>query len=101
MFKPWYPCQLQLDHCHLALRCPLLPEDPAQLDAHLTRLLSPSPQERIEGAIVLERAWLDERRVIPLVSADFWVEIAPELKDVRLRPDGVVVLTEAFWSTAP
>lgn len=61
------------------------------------RLLSTSMEERVAAALALERAWLDARVVVPLMTADRWFAVDPSLRGVRVRADGVPLLDDAYW----
>lgn len=61
------------------------------------RLLSSSKEERVAGALALERVWLDARVVVPLMTADRWFAVDPALRGVRVRADGVPLLSGAYW----
>lgn len=61
------------------------------------RLLSSSMEERVAAALTLERAWLDARVVVPLMTADRWFAVDPALRGVRVRADGVPLLDDAYW----
>lgn len=61
-------------------------------------LLSSDPARRLEAALLVERAWIDQRRVVPLMTADLWVVVDPDLRGVTLRPDGVPLLEDAWWA---
>ncbi len=61
------------------------------------RLLSSSLEERVAAALALERAWIDSRVIIPLMTADRWFAVDPSLRGVRVRPDGVPLVDDAYW----
>ena len=61
------------------------------------RLLDEDRQRRLEAALDLERRWLDERRVLPLLTARRWISVHEDLYGVRLRADGVPLLRDAWW----
>ncbi|MCP4867611.1 MAG: hypothetical protein GY898_02700 [Proteobacteria bacterium] len=61
-------------------------------------LLDPDPDRRFIAVAEVELTWLAEGRVVPLMTADRWIAIDPDLRGVRLRPDGVPLLHEAWWS---
>lgn len=65
------------------------------------RLLSADPEERVEAAIALERHWIETRAVVPLVTAERWFAFNPRLRGVRVRPDGVPLIDEAYWGESP
>jgi len=60
-------------------------------------LLDPDADRRLEAALTVERRWMDEGRVVPLMFADRWISVDPDLRGVRLRPDGVPLLHDAWW----
>lgn len=64
------------------------------------RLLSPKKEERVAAALVLERAWLESQLVVPLLTVERWFDVDPELRNVRIRADGVPIFDDAFWNTA-
>lgn len=64
------------------------------------RLLSPKKEERVAAALVLERAWLESQSVVPLLTVERWFDVDPELRNVRIRADGVPIFDDAFWNTA-
>ena len=47
--------------------------------------------------MALERRWIDERLVVPLMTADRWYAVDPALRGVRIRADGVPLLHDAYW----
>lgn len=61
-------------------------------------LLDPDPDRRFVAVAEIELTWLAEGRVVPLMTADRWIAIDPDLRGVRLRPDGVPLLHDAWWS---
>ncbi|MGE5865350.1 MAG: hypothetical protein ACM32J_09640 [Rhizobacter sp.] len=61
------------------------------------RLLSPSREERVEAALSVERAWLESNLVVPLLTADRWFAVDPDLRGVVIRADGVPLLDDAWW----
>ncbi len=61
-------------------------------------LRSADPDLRLSAALAVERAWIEERRVVPLMTADRWVIVDPDLRGVVLRPDGVPLLLDAWWA---
>lgn len=64
------------------------------------RLLSVSFEERLEGALALERAWIEARAIVPLMTAERWFAVHPALRSVKIRPDGVPLLDDAYWGDA-
>lgn len=62
------------------------------------RLLSTDFDERVAGAIALERTWVESRRVVPLLFAELQYAVDPAMRGVRVRPDGVPVVDDAAWS---
>lgn len=77
----------------LAATLPELPTD----DLDLASLLHADPARRLAAALDLERRWIDERRVLPLLTAKRWVAVHPDLRGVQLRSDGAVLLHDAYW----
>lgn len=65
------------------------------------QLLSPVEEERLEAALELERRWIEEHRVTPLMTAERWYTVDPRLRDVHIRADGVPLLHNAFWGQTP
>ena len=65
---------------------------PAVVDA----LLPPDPAPGAAAAADLEGVWLRERRVVPLFTAERWISVSPRVRGVRLRPDGVPLLHDAY-----
>lgn len=61
-------------------------------------LLAEDPDRRLEAALDVERRWMQEGRVVPLMFADRWIAVDPDLRGVRLRPDGVPLLHDAWWA---
>jgi len=64
-------------------------------------LLSGSLEKRMAAAIDLERYWLESHQVVPLLVADRWLGFQPGLRGVKLRPDGVPLLADAYWGPTP
>ena len=67
----------------------------------LTPLLHADLATRLEAALALERHLMGERRVIPLVMVDVVFDVHPGLKGVSIREDGIPVLWDAWWGSAP
>jgi hypothetical protein len=61
------------------------------------RLLDADPTRRLEAALDLERGWIEDRRVIPLLAARRWMAVHEDLHGVRLRADGVPLFDRAWW----
>lgn len=61
------------------------------------RLLSGDPAARLAGALVLERALLDSRLVVPLIVVERTLTVDADLRGVVLRGDGVPLLDGAWW----
>lgn len=83
-------------------------DDPALAMLELAALLElPAPAtlldgalaDRTEAALSLERSWLREGRVVPLLTAALWYSVSPRLRGVRVRGDGVPLLADAWWVT--
>ncbi|MBI1949586.1 MAG: hypothetical protein HYS27_28120 [Deltaproteobacteria bacterium] len=62
------------------------------------QLLSASQDERVAAALGLERAWMDAGLAIPLLTADRWYTVDPDLRGVVLREDGVPLLFDAYFA---
>ena len=62
-------------------------------------LLDGALADRTEAALSLERSWLREGRVVPLLTAALWYSVSPRLRGVRIRGDGVPLLADAWWTT--
>ena len=56
---------------------------------------------RLEAATALERHLLDGYHVVPLVAVDVVFDLAPGLKGVQIREDGVPLLWDAWWVVKP
>ena len=61
------------------------------------RLLSSSKDERVAAAVALERAWLDAGLAVPLMTADRWFTVDPDLRGVQIREDGVPLVFDATF----
>ena len=61
------------------------------------RLLSERSEERLVAALALERALLQSFAVVPLLTAERWFAIDPDLRGVQLRADGVPLMADAYW----
>ena len=68
------------------------------LSAHLEGLLAQDLSLRVEAAMELEREWLEERSVVPLVSQDFWYDVDPSILGLQITPDGTLIFKQAYWS---
>ena len=78
---------------------------PARLGQHISpkqqrALLSGNTDERLEAAVLQERAWLSERRIIPVMVADRVFTVDSALYGVKIRGDGVPLLDRAYWGAA-
>jgi hypothetical protein len=62
----------------------------------LDALLSGDPAERLAAAVSVEASWLSDRRVVPLFTAERWISVSPAVRGVRIRPDGVPLLHDAY-----
>lgn len=62
----------------------------------LDALLSGDPAERLAAAVSVEASWLSDRRVVPLFTAERWISVSPTVRGVRVRPDGVPLLHDAY-----
>ncbi|MCC7070836.1 MAG: hypothetical protein IT383_05910 [Deltaproteobacteria bacterium] len=63
-------------------------------------LLSASQDERVAAALTLERAWIDAGLAVPLLTADRWYTVDPDLRGVVLREDGVPLMFDAYFAGA-
>ncbi len=82
----------------LAGRRPEIAQDPGVAKALKDpRLLSAEKEERLAAALAVERALLDAGVVVPLMTAERWFTIDPDLRGVVIRPDGVPLLDDAYW----
>lgn len=61
------------------------------------RLLDGDAATRLAAALVLERALLESRLVVPLIVVERTVTVDPDLRGVVLRGDGVPLLDGAWW----
>lgn len=61
------------------------------------RLLSEKVAERLEGALALERAFIETRVAVPLMTAERWFAVDPQLRGVQIRADGIPLLDDAYW----
>ena len=66
----------------------------ALLDA---RLLGENTAARLAAALVLERALLDSRLVVPLIVVERAMLVDPDLRGVVMRGDGVPMFDGAWW----
>jgi hypothetical protein len=64
------------------------------------RLLSRNRDDRVAAALALERAWIDLGVAIPLMTADRWFVVDPDLRGVVIRPDGVPLVDGAYFAGA-
>jgi hypothetical protein len=62
------------------------------------RLLSAAPEERLAGAMALERVWIDSRVLVPLMTADLWLAVSSHIRGVRVRDDGVPLFHDAYFA---
>lgn len=76
----------------------LLEDDAVQKAIADPRLLSSSREERVAAALALERAWLDTGAAVPLMTADRWFIVDPDLRGVQIREDGVPLLFDATFA---
>ncbi len=60
-------------------------------------LLNVELGKRLEAASALERYLLAGYHVIPLVAVDVVFDLAPGLKGVQIREDGIPLLWDAWW----
>ncbi|HEY4221259.1 MAG TPA: hypothetical protein VGO62_07945, partial [Myxococcota bacterium] len=79
-------------------RADLTSDDAAKRALADPRLLSASKDERVAGALALERAWLDAGLAVPLMTADRWFVVDPDLRGVQIRDDGVPLLFDAQFA---
>ena len=75
----------------------LLDDETAKRALADPRLLSSSKDERVAAAVALERAWLDAGLTVPLMTADRWFTVDPDLRGVQIREDGVPLLFDATF----
>jgi hypothetical protein len=61
------------------------------------RLLDGDDATRLAAALVLERALLESRLVVPLIVVERTVTVDADLRGVVLRGDGVPLLDGAWW----
>lgn len=61
------------------------------------RLLGSDAAGRLAAALVLERALLDSRLVVPLIVVERTITVDADLRGVLLRGDGVPMLDGAWW----
>jgi hypothetical protein len=61
------------------------------------RLLARDPELRLAAALVLERALLDSRLVVPVVVIERIVAVDADLRGVVIRGDGIPLLDGAWW----
>ncbi len=61
------------------------------------RLLDGDTATRLAAALVLERALLESRLVVPLIVVERTVTVDADLRGVVLRGDGVPLLDGAWW----
>jgi len=61
------------------------------------RLLDGDAATRLAAALVLERALLESRLVVPLIVVERTVTVDADLRGVVLRGDGVPLLDGAWW----
>ncbi len=64
------------------------------------KLLSPDAGERLAAALLIETTWLEDRKIVPLLWAERWVSVDSDLRGLKLRPDGVPLLSDAHWGQA-
>jgi hypothetical protein len=76
----------------------LVADDGARRALSDPRLLSSSKDERVAAALSLERAWLDAGVAVPLMTADRWFVVDPDLRGVQIREDGVPLLFDAYFA---
>jgi hypothetical protein len=60
-------------------------------------LLDGDDATRLAAALVLERALLESRLVVPLIVVERTVTVDADLRGVVLRGDGVPLLDGAWW----
>ena len=61
------------------------------------RLLGSDAAGRLAAALILERALLDSRLVVPLIVVERTITVDADLRGVVLRGDGVPMLDGAWW----
>lgn len=65
------------------------------------KLLDDDADARVQAAMTLERQWIEQRAVVPLLVSERWFGFNADLRSVRVRPDGVPLLDQAFWGGQP
>jgi hypothetical protein len=65
------------------------------------KLLSDDADARLQVAMTLERELIAGRAAVPLLVAERWFGFNADLRGVRVRPDGVPLLDQAFWGGNP
>jgi hypothetical protein len=81
-------------------RAELRAKDVARAALADERLLSRNRDDRVAAALALERAWIDLGVAIPLMTADRWFVVDPDLRGVVIRPDGVPLVDGAYFAGA-
>lgn len=76
----------------------LLDDDAVRKALADPRLLAAAREDRVAAALALERAWLDAGVAVPLMTADRWFIVDPDLRGVQIREDGVPLLFDATFA---
>ena len=75
---------------------------PKEITKELQRkLLSPNLEERLEAALKAQRDLLRSKVILPLATLATWYEVHPDLVNIRMSPQGIPLLHDAFWSRQP
>lgn len=78
-----------------------LGERPALDDALIKRALSHDAGKRLEAALELERALIDQRVVVPLLTIERELGVAPGLHGARFSESGLPTFADLDWEVAP
>ncbi|MCP4502604.1 MAG: hypothetical protein GY822_21870 [Deltaproteobacteria bacterium] len=65
------------------------------------QLLDEDEDTRLQAALQLEAQWMAQGVVIPLLRAERWFTLHPLLKRVRVRDDGMLLVSDAHWGATP
>ena len=63
----------------------------------LFQLLDEDSDKRLQAALMLEGRWIADGRVVPMLTAERWFALHPQLRKVRVRDDGIPILSDAYW----
>ena len=64
------------------------------------RLLAANADVRLAAAVDVERAWIERHVLVPLMLADRWFSVDPDLRGMMVRPDGVPIFNDAYFGGA-